>query len=265
MAFGLIQWLMSFVIFFVVLSIITWSAVHLGQKDHQLLDRDNYSNHTENKSLNSTIVINVTSPVMESINDMTQLNDPGMEVADRAQFYKVLQVLSIKEYAVNSTRDDAADSTATAILTSSVIDHDSNEDVTAAAYNMSAESVIVNHSSSIGEEVMKSSTRTPQTAHSTISYEYRVSPDTERSRKSDLYPPDEMEFFDSSRNKENGISNASAAFSFVRLSPGAKQTNIMKHMERTDTTHISQNEQLEIETSIIPPYFYVTIYTTEDP
>lgn len=67
-------------------------------------------------------------------------------------------ISSTKERAVSSTQDDVADITATAILTSSVIDHDSswNEVVTVAAYNMSAESTTVDHRWSIGEEVMKS-------------------------------------------------------------------------------------------------------------
>lgn len=50
MVFGLTQWLISFVIFLIVLTIITWSAVHMGKKDQnstdislRLFDVDNYS------------------------------------------------------------------------------------------------------------------------------------------------------------------------------------------------------------------------------
>lgn len=74
-----------------------------------------------------------------------------------------------------------------------------------------------------------------------------------------------MKFSDSSRDKENGTSNTSAALSFVRLSLGAKQTNTVKPVEGTDKTRIPQKKQLETETSTILPYFYVTVYTTEDP
>lgn len=38
MAFGLIQWLISFAIFLIVLTIITWSTVHLGRKNQNSTD-----------------------------------------------------------------------------------------------------------------------------------------------------------------------------------------------------------------------------------
>jgi len=38
MAFGLIQWLISFTVFLIVLTVITWSAVHLGKKSQNSTD-----------------------------------------------------------------------------------------------------------------------------------------------------------------------------------------------------------------------------------
>lgn len=38
MAFGLTQWFISFAIFLIVLTVITWSAVHLGKKEQNATD-----------------------------------------------------------------------------------------------------------------------------------------------------------------------------------------------------------------------------------
>lgn len=85
--------------------------------------------------------------------------------------------------------------------------------------------------------------------------------DTERLRKSDSHSPDETELFDLSRGKGNGASNASVALSFVRISPGVERTDTVKRTK--EITKSTRVERIEIDT--IPPHFYVTVYTTEEP
>lgn len=175
MAFGLIQWLMSFAVFFFVLGIITWTALHLSQKEHEFVSArflDGYPTRREEYvrfplkivlsrvRLLHSIVLDRFSKPPNSANDLTPIaNNQGFEVRDSAQFYNILRAISsAQEHTVNNTRDNAADSDiTTAILASSALGNNStwNEGITAAV-SISDESVTLNNHRNVSEDVTKS-------------------------------------------------------------------------------------------------------------
>lgn len=178
MAFGPIHWFASFVIFFIVLGIITWSAVHLGKKDHnstdivvRFLDLDDYlilkgqyvsfcrkrrlllfkllSLYRFSKSL-STEDNSSTSRVIESTDDPTP-NHQGYEISNIIEFYKVLQALSSTQNhtASGSMQNDNT----TAVSATSVVANDStwseNSTVTA---RQSSEPLVLDNRRPVSEK-----------------------------------------------------------------------------------------------------------------
>lgn len=149
MVFGLTQWLISFVIFLIVLTIITWSAVHLSKKDHnstdiglRFFDTDDHAIQREkyvkkklslpkesfifrylfNKSLSFMNVRSSTSRVIENTDGPTLFaDDQGSEIPNSAEFYNFIMKTFLSK---NSTTNRMGDNTATTIFTSSVIDND---------------------------------------------------------------------------------------------------------------------------------------------
>ncbi|XP_012235930.1 uncharacterized protein [Linepithema humile] len=148
MAFGLTQWLISFVIFLVVLTIISWSAIHLGTKDKnatdivsRFLDMDDYPIKRKNLTTRATESTDST---------MLYANNQGFEITDSAEFYKILKAFrSTKNSIVNNTKDD----TTTAIFTLSIINNStSSKDTT--IYNSSDTPFTLNNYQNISREII---------------------------------------------------------------------------------------------------------------
>lgn len=119
MVFGLTQWLISFVIFLIVLTIITWSAVHLGKKDQNFTDISLRFFGVDDHSIQRE---NSTSRVIESTDGPALFaDDQGSEIPDSAEFYNfIVKTFLSKNNLTSSTGDD----TATTIFTSSIINND---------------------------------------------------------------------------------------------------------------------------------------------
>ncbi|XP_011067237.1 PREDICTED: uncharacterized protein LOC105153837 [Acromyrmex echinatior] len=80
MAFRLTQWFISFTVFLIVLLVIVWSAVHLGQKKQNVTDIVLIffkANDYPRKLLYST-EFDLTSPVVETTDTTTEVFSPRL-------------------------------------------------------------------------------------------------------------------------------------------------------------------------------------------
>ncbi|XP_011163079.1 uncharacterized protein LOC105198127 [Solenopsis invicta] len=194
MAFGLTQWLISFAIFLTILTIITWSAVHLGKKDQSFIDAnlrlfnvDDYSieGKKRDKSLYPTNVHNSMLRVTEKTDSLTLFaNEQGSEIPDSEEFYKILQSFySTKSSVFNKSNYD------TATFASSVIKNDSkrNYDITVTLSNTSDKTFVLNDRQHNNEKITILPNNISQTTHSThLTYKIKLFDNTNRSREIDL-------------------------------------------------------------------------------
>ncbi|XP_077272519.1 uncharacterized protein LOC143903045 [Temnothorax americanus] len=238
MAFGLTQWLISFAIFLIVLTIITWSAVHLGRKDQnstdiitRFLDMDNYStkrekyvlpfylhiSHLFSKSLHSTSLLPNASALFT--------NDQGSEIPDSAQFYEIFRAFySTEGSTVNSSNYD----TVTATSASSIVENDSMwiDDTTITPYNTSTDNktFILDDRQNVSGKVIILPDHISQTARSALTHNAKLFDVNELWKDLSQSAGTKLsEFF---RDAKNETLDTFTAFSFTRGLFDAKQLNM---------------------------------------
>ncbi|XP_011859067.1 PREDICTED: uncharacterized protein LOC105556583 [Vollenhovia emeryi] len=216
MAFGLSQWFISFAIFLIVLTVITWSAVHLGRKHQNSTgialrssDIDDYSTEWKNKSLHSAIS---TLQIIETTAD-TFANDQGSEIPDSAQFFEILRTFySTKDSAINSTNFNIVTTT----FTPSVVTNSStwNDDTVTTLSNISDKTFVLDDRRNVSRNFTILPDYISQTANriSTLAHDVKLF----NVDKSDLNQSGRTELSGFSRDAGNGTSNAFVAFPFTQ-------------------------------------------------
>ncbi|XP_011647769.1 uncharacterized protein LOC105433944 [Pogonomyrmex barbatus] len=235
MAFGLTQWLISFIIFLTIMSIITWSAIHLSNRNGISMDIALRFLDVNDSIEWEKIVLNSTPSVIEKTDSLTLFaNDQGSEIPDIVQFQKILQTF----YTTNSNIVNSANYDITTVFIS-ISNISTLSDNTTMSHISDKTSTLDNHKN-VSEKVTERPDHISQTTHPELTYEVKLF-DIDKLWNSSRFIGAKLSGL--FRDEKNGTSNMSV-FTSTRTLSEAKQT------DATDQPiiHTMQNGELEIST-----------------